>query len=662
VATSRIVEHVGRVLSDRYRLTRPLGTGASAHVYVAEDVTLRRRVAVKVLHPALADDEAFLRRFQAEARVVAALRHPNIVRVYDWGNDSGSPFLVMELLEGGSLRGLLDRGQRLSPAQAVRIGSDAARALDYAHRRGLVHRDIKPANLLFDEDGQVSVADFGLARALAEATWTEPVGAMLGTARYAAPEQIGGGPLDGKADVYALSLVLVEAVTGKVPFAADTTLGTLMARVDRDLPVPEEMGPLRSAVAAAGLAQPAERSDAAALAAGLTSAARQLPTPGPLTLAAPSDDAPIEEDPDLTELPGRVRLFDAEQADHGADADADWDWAPATAGPARPARSKARGARGSAGRSEPRPLPTARPLPPVAAPRQGHKKRWLIAVLVVVVAVALAVAAVGYYRVSTPTHPVPTLVRDTETAATQALAPLHFKLRVTGSAFNQKVPKGQVISQVQPPTKLLREGSSVDVVLSLGPPPVTVPDLEGLSLSDAQNRLIGAGLMPGNPTFQYDNTVPKGTVLAWSNEGRQLPEGSTVGLIVSNGPPVVAIPAVSGSFAAAQSALAAVNLTAVENDEYSNTVPAGQVIGTSPPPAASVQVGSKVTVNVSKGPHLVAVPNVDRDSVGAATQALQSDGFNVAGVTGNPINTVTRTEPPANTQVLFGSSVTLVTS
>jgi serine/threonine-protein kinase len=207
VATSRIVEHVGRVLSDRYRLTRPLGTGASAHVYVAEDITLRRRVAVKLLHPALAEDEAFLRRFQAEARVVAALRHPNIVRVYDWGNDGGSPFLVMELLEGGSLRGVLDRGQLLSPAQAAAIGADAARALDYAHRRGLVHRDIKPANLLFDEEGQVSVADFGLARALAEATWTEPMGAMLGTARYAAPEQIGGGALDGRADVYSLALI-----------------------------------------------------------------------------------------------------------------------------------------------------------------------------------------------------------------------------------------------------------------------------------------------------------------------------------------------------------------------------------------------------------------------------------------------------------------------
>src|SRR5215472_17434 len=162
MATSRIADSVGRVLGDRYRLTRPLGVGASAHVYVADDVSLRRRVAIKVLHPALASDEAFLRRFRAEAQVVASLRHPGILTVYDWGEDDGSPYLVMELLEGGSLRALLDRGYLLSPAQAAAIGAEAARALDYAHRRGLVHRDIKPANLIFDDEGRVRVADFGV--------------------------------------------------------------------------------------------------------------------------------------------------------------------------------------------------------------------------------------------------------------------------------------------------------------------------------------------------------------------------------------------------------------------------------------------------------------------------------------------------------------------
>src|SRR5580658_5886239 len=148
-----ITDSIGRVLGDRYRLVTALGTGASAHVYLADDVSLHRRVAIKVLHPALAADAAFLKRFRAEARAVAALNHPNILQCYDWGEEDGEPFLVLEYLAGGSLRQIFDTGARLTPAQAAKIGIEATAGLDYAHRRGLIHRDIKPANLLFDGDG-----------------------------------------------------------------------------------------------------------------------------------------------------------------------------------------------------------------------------------------------------------------------------------------------------------------------------------------------------------------------------------------------------------------------------------------------------------------------------------------------------------------------------
>ncbi|HJV08075.1 MAG TPA: protein kinase, partial [Acidimicrobiales bacterium] len=231
MASTRIADHLGRVLGGRYRLLAPIGTGASAHVFLADDVRLRRRVAVKILHPALADDEAFLRRFRAEARAAAALNHPHVMAVFDWGEEADGPYLVSEYLGGGSLRAVLDRGKRLSPSQALMVGLEAGKALAYAHGRGLVHRDIKPANLLFDEEGRLRIADFGLARALAEAAWTEPVGAVLGTARYASPEQVRGVPVDGKADVYSLAVVLVEAVTGQVPFAAESTVATLVGRL-----------------------------------------------------------------------------------------------------------------------------------------------------------------------------------------------------------------------------------------------------------------------------------------------------------------------------------------------------------------------------------------------------------------------------------------------
>src|ERR687892_1288412 len=148
---------VGRVLADRYRLLAPIGAGASGRVYVATDVRLRRRVAVKVLHTALSDDAGFLRRFRAEAQLAASLHHPNIMAVYDWGEDE-VPFMVLELLAGGSLRGMLDEGVRLTPAQAAFVGKQVTAALSHAHSRGLVHRDIKPANLLFDEHASVRVA------------------------------------------------------------------------------------------------------------------------------------------------------------------------------------------------------------------------------------------------------------------------------------------------------------------------------------------------------------------------------------------------------------------------------------------------------------------------------------------------------------------------
>ena len=255
MSLSRMSAAIGKVLGGRYRLVSPIGMGASAQVYLADDARLRRRVAVKVLHEALAQDAEFLRRFRAEAQAAAALNHPHIMAVYDWGEED-VPFIVTEYLGGGSLRALLDTGATLTPSQALLVGIEAARALDYADRRGFVHRDIKPANLLFGDEGRLRIADFGLARALAEAAWTEPQGAVLGTARYAAPEQAKGENLTGKADVYSLALVIIESVTGRVPLVADTTIGTLMARVERPLEVPPEMGPLTRVLERAGRPRP----------------------------------------------------------------------------------------------------------------------------------------------------------------------------------------------------------------------------------------------------------------------------------------------------------------------------------------------------------------------------------------------------------------------
>ena len=652
MATPRIADSVGRVLGDRYRLIRPLGTGASAHVYVAEDVSLRRRVAIKILHPALAGDEGFLRRFRAEAQVVAALRHPNILRVYDWGEDGGAPYLVMELLEGGNLRSLLDRGHLLSPAQAAAIGADAARALDYAHRRGLVHRDIKPANLIFDDEGRLTVADFGLARALAEATWTEPAGAVVGTARYAAPEQARGETLDSKADVYSLTLVLIEATTGRVPFVADTTIGTLMARVGRDIAAPEELGPLGPALAAAGTADPERRVDAAALAWSMDAVAARLPPPAPLPLAAPLVTGATEADIDPTEFPGRTKLFDVAAIEDDPEA--------------RPSVAATR----PAVLADAAPTPAWEPSPAPAREPAGRGRRLGLRVAAIVFAVLLvlggaAAAALVGTGALTPTHPVPVVVNQSEQAARASLSRLQLKLVVESRSYSAS-PAGTVLSQ-RPDHGRLVEGSTVAVVLSLGPQPVKVPTgLAGLPQDDAATVLQTLGLKVGNVTHATSMTVLAGEVISSNpNSGTLLP-GQSVDLLVSSGKPTATVPALTGpnaaSFSAAQTALQSLGLTAVESDQFSDTVAKGQVIGTQPAGGTTVTVGTQVTVLISKGPDLVAVPNVQGQTVPQATQALNAAGFAVSVNNASSNATVKSTNPPGGTMAKRGSNVTIVTN
>jgi serine/threonine-protein kinase len=631
VATSRIAESVGRVLGDRYRLTRPLGVGASAHVYVAEDVTLRRRVAIKVLHPALAADEAFLRRFRAEAQVVASLRHPGILTVFDWGEDEGSPYLVMELLEGGSLRALLDRGLLLSRAQAAAIGAEAARALDYAHRRGLVHRDIKPANLIFDDEGRVRVADFGVARALAEATWTEPAGLVVGTARYAAPEQARGEKLDGRADVYSLAVVLIEATTGTAPFAADTALGTLMARVERPLDVPDSLDALKPVLEAAGTLDPKLRLDGAGLAQGLDRLSGRLGPVAPLPLVPPIEREVIERDAfNPTEYPGRPRLFDGAEVDDVR----------VVAEPAPPA-------------------------PPIIETRPRHRRRRgiLLGLAAVVLIAAVAAAGVAYATGRfKPDHPVPNLQQDTVAAADAVLRPVHLHLSVTGSRYQAGTLKGTILTQTPSAGNRLREGQSVHVVVSLGPQPVGVPVVSNEPVAVAEGQLQVLGLKYTTTSEPSLSTAANVVIKSAPPTGSMLVPGQTVTLIVSSGKPFVTVPAIaSSSFAAEQAALQTVGLPATESDQYSNTVAKGQVITLSAAPGTRIREGTAIVVQISKGPHLVPIPGVYGDSVGSASQALSSDGFIISGVAGNPLNTVTGTVPQAGTMVIYGSPVQILT-
>jgi beta-lactam-binding protein with PASTA domain/serine/threonine protein kinase len=614
MAPPRIADQLGRVLGGRYRLVAALGTGASAHVYVADDVSLRRRVAVKVLHPALASDETFLRRFRTEAQAVAALRHPHVMQVFDWGEDGDGPYLVLEHLGGGGLRDLLDAGHRLTPSQALLVALQAAQALDYAHRRGLVHRDVKPANILFDDEGRVAIADFGLARALAEAAWTEPAGAIVGTARYASPEQARGSRVDGRADVYALALVVIEAVTGRVPFAADTTIATLMARVDRDVEVPPELEALAGAIGGAGRADPEQRIDAAELVRRLEDAATRLPPPAPLPIARSAREAAAVDD--LTVLPpSSPRLYDV--------------------GAEEPSFSE-------------RPVPERR-----------RARRLLVPLVALLVVAALAAGAVLLSDATRPTHAVPDLRNMTLADARRAVADEHFEVDVR-PVHDENVPKGRIVGQAPFAGEEAKEGDVIRVQLSRGPKPRAVPDLAEKNADEAKRLLEDRGLV-FEQADGFSDTVPKGVVMDWSPRG-SVARGTSVTVTVSKGPEPKPIPSLAErALDLWRKALEELGFKVGQVEEFSDDVAKGEVVTTRPPPGTEAQAGDEVVLVVSKGPDLVAVPDVSGLSVSDADDELRKVGLYASGVEGSPVRTVRGTRPGAGTQVKRGSGVVLVT-
>ncbi len=276
----------GRVLAGRYRVVSVLSTGANTIIADAVDLRAERPVTLKIVQPELAQTEEFRRAFRRCVEMATGLRHPNIAAVTDWGetdvDGESTVFWVVEHLAGGSLRELLDRNRLLTPSQALVVGLEACRALDAAHRTRIVHAEVTPSKLVFGVDGRLRIVDFAMARLLGAADWQDPPTLPTQVARYASPEQAQGRKIGPKTDVYALSLSLLEAVTGKVPFAADSTVATLSARIDKLLPVSADLGSLAAVLERAARPDPEDRSTAAEFGRGLVQAAGRLPRPEPV--------------------------------------------------------------------------------------------------------------------------------------------------------------------------------------------------------------------------------------------------------------------------------------------------------------------------------------------------------------------------------------------
>jgi serine/threonine-protein kinase len=610
-------------LDGRYHITERIAVGGMGEVYLAHDAVLAREVAIKVLHRSLSGDQGFVDRFRREARAAATLNHPNIVTVYDWGAVDGIYYMVMEYVHGRSVREVLNARGALAPAQAAAVLDQTLAALEHAHAKGIVHRDLKPENILITTEGVVKLTDLGLARAFADARNTR-AGAVTGTVQYLSPEQIRGEPADPRSDLYALGIVGYELLTDRLPFTGETPMAIAYKHLSDRVPAPSDAAEgvpadLDAFIASATDPDREMRPESA------VAMRRDLMTIAP-QLARARTLASL-----VADVPRIVR--EGERA--GPDATA--------AMPAAPA--------GSA-------ITQTIPQPGAHTRRRGGRR-----VLVVLLAIALvAAAAWGAWAYVIPhSHAVPSVVGTEVQDASAQLNDLGFTVVVAHGQYNDE-PKGTVLSVDPVEGTSLREGSTVTLVPSLGPPPVLVPDLTGMALDKATATLQAQGLTRGDVKQVYDDTIPEGSVVRQAPADGKAPKGSAVDLWVSKGHAPVPVPAVVGkSQNTAEKALKAAGFHPVVHTEYSNDVARDQVISVEPSEATKTAYGSSVTLTVSLGPETFAVPAFTGLSPKEAEAKAKDYGLRVSffEVPNTAQTTVISQSPAAGTTVHAGDTITL---
>ncbi len=520
------MEMIGRLISGRYRLIAPLGEGGMATIWRALDEQLDREVAVKLLRPQFSADAGFAARFKQEARSAGGLSHPNIVSVYDYGTDGddGEQYIVMELVEGRDLSTLLtDRGA-LSIDDAARVAIGVAGALEVAHRKGIVHRDVKPGNIMITDAGDVKVADFGIARAVAEASMTV-TGTTLGSVHYFSPEQARGDEVTGASDVYALAIVLFEMLTGRRPFEAESAAAVALKRLTDDPPSPSSLGhPVPAgleAILMRGLArEPSDRyPDAGAFAEALRIWRR---------------------DPDAAPAAGAVAAGAAAATPRGGE--------PTVYVPPRVTR----------------PADRAPVAPPPRRPDPYARKRddgqpwwiWLLAVLAVFLLGAIGFLAVQLFEFGPSSTPSPSVRQVTVpecegvTLATLRSLAQARGLRVGADEreASDDVDEGRVIRCAPASGEEVDEGSEIIPIVSSGDETVEVPDVRGQSQQQAENTLERVGLFVGRIDEEPDPTIREGSVIRTSPAaGVDVREGSQVHLVISTGPTPSPTPSPSAS-------------------------------------------------------------------------------------------------------------------
>ena len=629
---------IGTVVDGRFEIESEQSRSSLSTLFVALDQRSDASVILRLFSAEATIEHGA--EILEQAAIAFEMSHPNVLRLTSFGRSTirgvERAYVVHERLTGGSLQDMIDRSRLLTPSQALVVGLEVCRALDYAHKRGMLHHDLRPSSIVFGEDRKARVADIGVASVIAEKAWGDDAMVSQERARYCAPEQAQGEPFDEKTDVYALALILVEAVTGTVPFLTDSVVGTMSARVDKLFPVSADLGGLAAVLDKAGRSDPLERSSAADMGRALVQAGPTLPRPTQIPIVSSAIfGVQGEEDRtgDLTKPREFNELSDDSQSFVASTTDT------------MTIRDDADAVVAAGVDIEDKPL----------------IGRWIVAAVAV-----LALITGGYFLFSAlqkDSYAIPDLIGVDQGEATNLVTEFKWEIVVVEEA-NEELPVGAVIRTDPETGKKLETGKALTFVVSTGPPPVPLPELNGLDAATALATLTDSGLVLGVETPEYSEDVPAGVIIRWTISsqptlvaGQEVIKGTAVDTFVSQGPAPRVVPDLTGmSIDSATTALTDLRLTINRGDDQFSLVATGGVATQSPAPGESLARGTAVTVAISKGPDLVAVPQLLTLKFDKVGPALEAAGFVLGNVSGNtrgfPIAVFSAGQPVAIGQLL----------
>ena len=594
---------IGRVFNNRYQITERIGIGGMAEVYRAQDNVLGRLVAVKVMLPQYAADENFTQRFKQEAASAANLQSPYIVNVYDWGQDDGTYYIVMEYVRGSDLKTAIKQRGAINQRKVAEIGSQVCQALSVAHGLDIIHRDIKPQNIMVQPDGNVKVMDFGIARA--KNSTKEQTSSVLGTAHYISPEQAQGKELTAASDIYSLGVVLYESATGQLPFDGPDAVSVAMKQV-QDEPIPAreinpEIDPSLEAIIMKAMAKnPMERF---ATAKDMRSALNDYLAGRPVMFSEGFTSAQTQVMagvvPPMNNMGDGTAVMPAVGANMGVQ----------------------NGQQSQSFRSD------------NTAPKKNGKKiaGVIVAVVAVIALIAIAAFALGGNSSESEQIEVPSVTGQTLDEAKAQIASAGFTVGTVTQTYSDTVDTGKVISQDPTAKTKKAKGSTINLTVSQGKQEIEVPDLTGKTAEEAKKALQANGLKYQAGTAEYSDTVAKDKVARQDvAAGSKVAKDTVVTYYLSLGSEGSSVPNVVGQTrSAATSTLNNAGFYVTVEEQYSSSVESGKVISQSPSAGEKLKEEGTVNLVVSKGPETSTVPNVVGSTEGTAITTLNNEGFQV---------------------------------